>query len=257
MRRPCLLLIGVALAGGILAFAPCRAVDVIDYSPDQLNFMDDWGVFPVEFKGSMENLFETNKAIIQANEDEAKLKLKLPDYQKKAAAAQAKADEIRRELAEYQHTDETDFVELQKEMNDPNSKLEDLIKLAQEYVWAYSTSPHQAQAQQYLQQFQEKQANESQAEKDAEAARAAARAKLLERIKARDLSLEEWTNFLFNLSEVEVMSYIGPPDSTQDDYWLYTGDYTVSPKTQQKIGLRLNFNAGRVITVLALPHSSQ
>jgi len=112
-----------------------------------------------------------------------------------------------------------------------------------------------AEAQQYLQQAQLKEANESQEEKDAEAARVAARAKLLQRVQARDLSLQEWRDFLYNMSEEDVVRYIGQPDAEEDDYWLYSGDFTQDPKTLNKVGLRLNFNAGRIVTILALPHA--
>src|ERR1035437_5701955 len=114
-------------------------------------------------------------------------------------------------------------------MNDSGAKPEEQLALAQSYVWAYATSPHQAEAQQYLQQVQKKLTDQEQAEKDAEAARVAARAKLVQRVQAKDLSLSEWRDFLRNMSQDDLVKFLGRPTSQRGDYWIYSGAWIVDP----------------------------
>ena len=140
--------------------------------------VDQLGYFTPGFKAAVHDLVDTKHAMVEANADQKKLTLELPDLQKQAADAEAKVGSLRQELAKYEHPEETDFVALQNKMNDANAKPEEQIALAQAYVWTYPASPHQGDAQQYLQQVRKKLADQRQAEKDAEAARAAARAEL-------------------------------------------------------------------------------
>jgi hypothetical protein len=177
--------------------------------------------------------------------------------QKRAAETVAKAVSLRRELARVEHPEETDFEALQKAMNDAGVKLEEQIALAQAYVWTYPASPHESNAQQYLQQVQKKLADQRQAEKDAEAARAEARAKLVQRAQAHDLSLGEWRDFLHDMSQDDLLRSFGRPSSISPmgDYWIYSGDWIVDPATKQKVGMEINFNAGRVLSVGEAPRS--
>jgi hypothetical protein len=122
--------------------------------------------------------------------------------------------------------------------------------LAQVFVWSYPTSSHEAQAQAYLQQVQKGIADKLQAEKDAEAAKAAAWAALLQRVHNRDLSLAEWKSFLNNMTQDDVLKYLGPPPQQDGYYWIYTGPWAVDPAFSQKVGIELNFNGGRVIGVV-------
>jgi hypothetical protein len=87
------------------------------------------------------------------------------------------------------------------------------------------------------------------------AARAAARAKLVQRAQARDLSLGEWRDFLRDMSQDELMKFLGRPTSQTGDYWIYSGDWIANPAAKQKVGMEINFNAGRVISVSEEPHS--
>ena len=140
-------------------------------------------------------------------------------------------------------------------MNDAGAKPEEQIALAQAYVWTYPASPHEGDAQQYLQQVQKKLADQRQAEKDAEAARAAARAELVQRAQAHDLSLGEWRDFLRDMSQDDLVKLLGRPTSQRGDYWIYSGDWIADPATKQKVGMEINFNAGRVISVGQEPRS--
>lgn len=218
-------------------------------SPERLDMLDRMGYFTPGFKAAVHDLVSNKDALEQANAEKSKLTQDLPDLQKQATEAEAKTVVLRQELAKYAHPEETDFVTLQWRMNDTNSKPEQKIAQAQAYVWTYPSSPHESEAQQYLQQVQKKLADQQQAEKEAEAARADARAKLIQRAQARDLNLGEWRDFLRDMSQDDLVKLLGRPTSQKDDYWTYAGEWIVDPTTKQKVGMEINFNAGRVITV--------
>jgi hypothetical protein len=218
-------------------------------SPERLNRLDRMGYFTPGFKAAVHDLVDAKHALEQAKVEQIKLAAELPDLQQQATATEANTIALRQELARYEHPEEIDFDALQKQMNDANAKLEDQIALAQAYVWTYPDSPHESEAQQYLQQTQKKLADQRQAEKDAEAARVAAHAKLVQRAQARDLSLNEWRDFLSGMSQEDLVQLLGRPTSQSDDYWVYEGEWVLNPATNQKVGLAINFNGGRVLSV--------
>lgn len=237
-----------------LALTPMAAhADGGQLSPEHLDMLDQMGWFTPGFKAAVHDLVDSKHAVEEASADQKKLTLQLPDLQTQATDAEAKIVALRQELAKYQHPEETDFVALQNRMNDVNAKPEEQIALAQAYVWTYPTSPHESDTQQYLQQIEKKAADQRQAEKDAEAARAAAYAKLVQRAQARDLSVGEWRNFLRDMSQDDLVKLIGPPSSQSDGYWTYSGEWIVDPATQKKVGIQINFNAGRVLNVDEIP----
>jgi hypothetical protein len=252
MRRHLYFFCLVGLAGLFLAPAPGRAQDTA-LTAEQLSHLDQWGWLTPDFKRAVHDLVETKQAIVATKAEEKKLAQELPDLQKQATDAQAKVAALRQELAEYDRTDEFDFTQLQKAMSDPGAKPEEQRVLAQAYVWTYATSPHLAEAQQDLQQVQKKIADQLQAAKDAEAARVAARAKLIQRAQAHDLSLAEWRDFLRDMSQEDLLKYLGAPQTQQPDYWIYAGSWTEDPVTHQKVGIQVTFNAGRVISVAEGP----
>jgi hypothetical protein len=241
---------GFAVLG--LASTPAHA-DSGQLSPEHLDMVDQLGYFTPGFKAAVHDLVDTKHAMVEANADQKKLTLELPDLQKQAADAEAKVGSLRQELAKYEHPEETDFVALQNKMNDANAKPEEQIALAQAYVWTYPASPHESDAQQDLQQVQKNVADQRQAKKDAEAARAAAYAKLVQRAQARDLSVGEWRDFLRDMSQDDLVKLIGRPTSQSDDYWTYSGDWVVDPTTHNKVGIQINFNGGRVLNVDEIP----
>jgi chromosome segregation ATPase len=222
-------------------------------SHERLAFFDERGYFTPAFKAAIHELVETRQAIAQASEEEKKLKNELPGLQKQSGEDEAKVAGLQQELAQYDHPEERDFAMLQARMNDAAAKPEEQIMLAQAYVWAYPADPHQAAAQQYLQQVQKKLADQQQAEKEAEAARAAAHAKLVQRAQAKDLSLAEWKDFLRDMSQEDLLKCLGPPSFHGNGYWTYTGAWTTDPTTGQKVGLRIDFNGSRVISVVQGP----
>jgi len=222
-------------------------------SPERLDDLDQWGYFTPEFKAAIHDYVESKETLEKANAENKQFALELPGLQKQAEEALAKTVALRQELAKYEHPDETDFAALQSQMNDPNARLTDQIEMAQAYVWAYPASPHESEAQQFLQQAQKKQADQIQAAKDAEAAREAAHAQLVQRALAHDLSVSEWRDFLRDMSQDDLVKLLGRPSSSSGDYWTYSGPWIVDPSTQQKVGIQINFNAGRVLTVDEIP----
>lgn len=223
-----------------------RARAMSQLSPEKLDVLDRRGYFTPAFKAAVHDLANTQQALDQAKKEEKKLQGALPALQTQSTAAEAKVASLRQELTKYDHPDELDFVTLQNRMKDAKAKPEEQLVLAQAYVWAYPASPHLAEAQQDLQQVQQKLADRQQAEKDAAAARAAARASLVQRAQAKDLKMSEWNDFLRDMSQEEVVKYIGRPQTYGRDYWLYTGAWSTDPYTGQKVGIQVSFNGTRV-----------
>jgi hypothetical protein len=253
MKR--LLLSATACAGlAALGLAPLPAqADDKHLSPERLDMLDQHGYFTPGFKAVVHDLVNVTAGIKQANADQKELTQQLPDLKKQADDADAKTVVLRAELAKYDHPDETDFMALQARMTDATAKLEDQITLAQGYVWSYPSSPHESQAEEYLQQVQKKLADQQQAEKDAEAAREADRAKLVQRAEAHDLSLSEWRDFLRDMSQEDLLKYLGQPANRTPDAWIYSGEWLVDPTTNKKVGMEINFLAGRVLSVSEAP----
>jgi hypothetical protein len=55
------------------------------------------------------------------------------------------------------------------------------------------------------------------------------------------------------MSQDDLVKLFGQPSSKQDDYWFYEGEWIVNPANSQKVGMQINFEAGRVINVDAKP----
>jgi hypothetical protein len=219
----------------------------------QIETMQRNGWITPLFEAAARELIEAKETLKTADGDRTKLELKLPGLQKTAATEDAKVAKLKDELAHYDHPDETDFTALQAVMKDSSAKIEDQLALAQAYVWTYPGSLHMGEAEQDLQQVQKKIADQIQAAKDADAAQTAAQLKLLQRVKAHDLDLGEWRAFLQDKSQDEVRQYLGDPSAQADDYWTYSGAWTIDPATNQKVGLQLTFNGGRVQNVAPVP----
>jgi hypothetical protein len=252
MNRRIVLSAMAGLTGLGLASLPGHA-DSKQLSSERLDMLDQRGYFTPDFKAAVHDLVNARHALELANAEKLKLTKDLPDLQSQAAEAEAKAVALRRELANYEHPEETDFDALQNRMNDAAAKPEEQIMLAQAYVWTYPASPHQGEAQQYLQQVQKKIADLKQAEKDAETARVAARAEMVQRAQAKDLSLSEWRDFLRDMSQDDLVKLIGRPTAQTGDYWTYSGDWILDTTTHRKVGMEINFNAGRVLSVSEKP----
>jgi uncharacterized protein Usg len=222
-------------------------------SPELLDQYDRRGYFTPNFKTALQDMVQAHEALDKALAEQKKFERDLPSLQKEAADAQAKTVTLQQQLAVYDHPDENDFNTLQTLIHDPAAKAGDVIALAQAYVWTYPTSPHEPVAQEFLNTWQKKVADQQQADKDAEAARVAAHAALVRRAQAHDLSLAEWRDFLRGLSQDDLVKLFGQPTSRQDDYWYYDGAWVVNPTNSQKQGLQINFDAGRVLSVDAKP----
>jgi hypothetical protein len=240
---------GCALLG--VTVVPGRADGQL--SPERIDAVDQLGYFTPGFKAAVHELVDSKRALADAAAENQKFSLELPGLQQKATAAEAKSIALRQELAKYEHPEETDFAALQSLMKDSSAKLADQVALAQAYVWTYPASPHEADAQQFLQQAQKTWADQTQAQKDAEAARVAAHAKLVQRARAHDLDLSEWRGFLRDMSQEDLVKLIGQPTSMTSEYWIYSGEWTENAAGQKKVGLQVNFSAGRVQTVDEAP----
>jgi len=246
----------VLILGGAWALAwlsPMAAHADRQLSPDLIDEYDHRGYFTPKFKAAIHDLVEAREALDKAQAEQKKFERDLPDLQQQATAAQAKTAALQQQLALYDHPDETDFTALQAKVHDPSARPDDVIALAQAYVWTYPASPHEADAQQYLSTWQKKLADQEQAEKEAEAAREAAHAALVSRALAHDLTLAEWRDFLHGMSQDDLVKLFGQPSSKQDDYWFYDGQWVTNPANAPKAGLQINFEAGRVLTVDAKP----
>jgi hypothetical protein len=219
----------------------------------QIETMERNGWLTPQFEAAARELIEAKETLKTADDDRTKLELKLPALQKTAATEDAKVSKLKDELAHYDHPDETDFTALQAAMKDSSAKIEDRLALAQAYVWTYPGGAHTGEAEQDLQQIQKKIADQVQAAKDTDAAQTAVQLKLLQRVKAHDLNLGEWRAFLQDKSQDEVLQYLGEPAAKTDDYWTYSGAWTIDPATNQKAGLQLTFNGGRVQNVAPIP----
>jgi hypothetical protein len=250
MKRHTLILGG---AWALAWLSPIAAHADGKLSPDLIDEYDRRGYFTPNFKAAIHNLVEAHEAFDKAQAEQRKFEQDLPALQQQAAEAQAKTVALQQQLAIYDHPDENDFTALQAKVHDPASQPEDVIALAQAYVWTYPSSPHEADAQEYLSTWQKKLADQVQADKDAEAAREAAHAELVRRAQAHDLSLTEWRDFLRGMSQDDLVKLFGQPTAKQDDYWFYDGGWVVNPSNAQKAGLQINFDAGRVLTVDAKP----
>ena len=223
--------------------------DTTQLSPERLDELDKRGFFTPDFKTAVHDFVNARHNLAQANADQKELKLDLPDLQTRASEVEAKEAALRHELDKYEHPDEADYLVLQNLMNDSSAKPVDQMALAQAYVWTYPSSPHQADAQEYLRMIQKSLADQKQAEKDANAARVAAHAALVKRAQAHDLSMAEWRDLLRDMSQDDLLKLMGRPSLIAPDYWIYSGGWALDPTTSQKVGMVVNFNAGRVISV--------
>jgi hypothetical protein len=239
----------LVMAAGFLAPAAVRAADGPQLSPARLDQFDQRGYFTPKFKVAVHKLVEAQQAAAQAQEQEKKLADTLPGLRQQAADIQAQVAALHKELALYEHPEDSDYDALQAAMKSASASPDDRLKLAQAFVWSYPTDPRQSEAEQDLRAVQKQIAEMDQAARDAAAKKAADRAKLLQRVQARDLSLTEWQDFLRDMSQEDLLTYLGRPDTVGVEYWVYNGAWTTDPVTKAKVGLQVQFNGTRVLTV--------
>jgi hypothetical protein len=238
----------LAAGAGLLLPAAVRAADG-QLSAARLDQLDQRGYFTPKFKAAVHGLVDAQQAAAAAQEQEKKLALMLPGLRQQTADIQAQVAALHKELSLYEHPEDSDYDALQAAMKDPAASPDDRLKLAQAFVWSYPTDPRQAEAEQDLRKIQKQIADMDKAAREADAAKAAARAKLLQRVQARDLSLAEWQDFLRDMSQEDLLTYLGRPDTVGVDYWIYSGAWTTDPVTKAKAGLQVQFNGTRVLTV--------
>jgi hypothetical protein len=237
------------LAALLLPAVTLRAGDSPQLSAARLDQLNQRGYFTPKFKAAVHDLVAAQQAAAAAKQQEMKLAATLPGLRKQNADLQARVAALHKELALYEHPEDADYDALQAAMKNPGASADDRLKLAQAFVWSYPTDPRQADAEEDLRQVQKQIAEMDQAARDDAAAKAVARAKLLQRVQARDLSLTEWQDFLRDMSQEDLLAYLGRPDNVGADYWIYSGAWTVDPVTKTKVGLQIQFNGTRVLTV--------
>ncbi len=76
---------------------------------------------------------------------------------------------------------------------------------------------------------------------------------MVQRAQAHDLNIDEWRDFLRNMSQDDLVKLIGRPTSQSLDYWDYAGEWITDPTTHRKVGLQITFNAARVLNVDEMP----
>jgi hypothetical protein len=241
----------LAACGWLLLLPALLRADGPQLSASRLDALDRHGYFTPRFKKAVHALIDAQQEVMQAEATQKKLEIELPGLRQQAADLQAQVSALHKELALYEHPEDSDYDALQAAMKNATTSPGEKLKLAQAFVWSYPTDPRQAEAEQDLRQVQKQIADMDQAAKDADAARAVAHSKLLDRVKARNLSLKEWQDFLTGLSQEDLLTYLGRPDYVGADYWLYSGNWTIDPMTKAKTGLQVEFNGTRVLTVTA------
>lgn len=218
----------------------------------RVNELDKIGYFPPSFKKAIHTLIDTQIATQKAQDEASTLSDKIPSLEKQVTDAQAQLDALQKKWDSLSTTQEVQFSQIKSKLNDPKTSADDLVPLLQAFIWSYPNSSHLPEIQASLAQANQKIAQESEADKQATIERIAARQKLLERVATKDLTLDEWQRFLDNMSQFELINYIGHPDEKGSDYWIYKGNWTVDPTTNLKSGLRIQFNGGRVLSVSPL-----
>lgn len=237
----------MTVAAIALACATAHAQDKL--SPEKFDRLDKLGYFTPSFKEAVHALVDTQHDLEDTLAEKVKLTKDLPNLQRDAAEAGAQTVALRQELAKYDHPEENDYEALVAKMNDAAAKVQDQIALAQAYVWTYPASPHQADAQRYLDQVTRKVSDQLKDEAATVAARNAAHALLVQRAQAKDLNLTEWRELLRGMSQAELVKLMGRPSSQQGEYWIYSGDWSTNASTHRRVGLQINFNGGRVLNV--------
>jgi hypothetical protein len=238
---------------GCVLFAPSLLrAQTLDPSIDRLNMLDQRGYFTPGFKKAVHDLVNTKHALAQSRADIKKWNEELPALQKQSADAVAQVARLRAELAIYLHPENADFDALQHAMKDAQVAPKDRLAMAQAFIWSYPTDPRQTEAEADLQQTVHSIANQQAAASAAAAAQLAARNNLIQRAQSRSLSLAEWRSFLLDMSQEDLLKYLGRPQTTEADYWIYSGNFTTPPGTRKLAGLRIDFNGTRVLSVTPL-----
>ena len=215
------------------------------------------GFFPPVFKTAVHELVETKQTTEKVDKETKDLAQQFPDLEKQATDAEARVADLRKQLAEYDHTDETDFAELQKKMNDSGASLQDQLIMAHAFIWTYSTSPHQVDAlwNSTCNKFRRNRRIRCSPDKDKEAARQAASCGYCcwtPGAGQDSLTFAEWKDFLQDMSQEDLLKYMGHPQSQYSDYWVYSGEWVEDKITGKKVGLQISFNGTRVSNVSEL-----
>ena len=230
-----------------------RAADSgLPLSAERINRLDRHGYFTPRCKQALVDLVQTQEALTKGQAEEGQWALKLPSLKAEEQRSAAQVENLRKELTRFAHPEDEDFAALQDAAHDSAAPLEKKLDLAQAFIWSYPTDPRQAEAVQDLQRWQNDLASRRQAIATVAANQEATRMNLLQRVKARDLSLAEWQAFLGEMSQEELLANLGPPQRRGADSWYYPGKWTWDTTTKERAGLLIDFNGTRVSRVSAL-----
>ena len=144
----------VVAGAGLLLPGVLRAADGPQLSAARLDQLDQRGYFTPKFKAAVHDLVDAQQASAQAQEQEKKLAVTLPGVRQQAADIQAQVAALHKELALYEHPEDSDYDALQAAMKNPATSPDERLKLAQAFVWSYPADPRQAEAEQDLRQVQ-------------------------------------------------------------------------------------------------------
>jgi hypothetical protein len=239
----------IHLLMGVLWAATFSRAEATQFTQARLNLLDQRGYFTPGFKKAVHDLVNARDALERSHAEVKKLNDGVPALQAQSDAAIAQVTRLRTELALYTHPENSDFEALQQAMKDPGVPPKERLVLAQAFVWTYPTDPRQTEAAADLQETQNAIAAQIKAAADTDAARRAARAALIRRAKERSLSLAEWRSFLQDMSQEDMLQYLGRPQTESGNYWIYSGVWTTNPATNRGAGLRVNFNGTRELSV--------
>jgi hypothetical protein len=173
-----------------------------------------------------------------------------PELEKQQSAAEEQTAAIKKQLSDLDHADSAALITLQTQVADPNAKLPVKLAAAHQFIWSFPTSSLLPQANAILADLNKQDADEKQRLAD-DAKKKQERLDFLTKgAQEHNLLIEDWREFLRNMTQDEVLLYVGAPTKkSMDGNWFYAGSYTIDPATQQRSGLVIFFNGTRVDNV--------
>ena len=219
---------------------------------DRIDYLNTHGYITPRCRSALVDLVHARESLDQARADQQRLEGNLPTLRAQADATSAQTESLKKELAHYEHPEDDDFIALQAAAKNPASSLEEKLDLAQAFIWSYPADPRQAEAEQDLQQWQKQLATRQLAAADAATVQIWAHDQFLKRAMEHYLSLGEWQVFLAQMSQEDLLHYLGPPQLRTSDSWTYRGEWTWDPATRTRAGMLITFNGTRVLRVSAV-----
>jgi hypothetical protein len=126
------------------------------------------------------------------------------------------------------------------------------LALAHQFIWSFPKSTLLPDAGKILSDLEQKKAAADEELANEKASRLQRENFLKAGVAARNLQIQDWREFLKNMSQDDVLFYLGPPKSkAADGTWYYGDNWTIDPGSAQRTGIVLFFNGTRVLNVSA------